>query len=112
MTDEEAIQLALKPGVSSKSGPPNEGVGLTLVANLARLARGWLVIVSGRGVVSLSRDGTIVSDTLPTKGYYRGTLVGGVFRQDTTRDFARLLHQAKINAGLLRSGTIDANFQV
>ena len=32
--------------------------------------------------------------------------------QDTTRDFARLLQQAKIEAGLLRRGTLDAKFEV
>ena len=111
MSDTNAILKALQPRVSSKPGDPNEGVGLTLVANLTRLAKGWLVIVSGAGVVSISRDGRIVSDVLPDAGYYRGTLVGGIFPQDTTRDFADLLTRAKIEAGLLRGGRIDARFE-
>ena len=112
MSDTNAIQKALEPRVSSKPGDPNEGVGLTLVANLTRLAKGWLMIVSGTGVVGMSRDGKTIASTLPNGGYYRGTLVGGIFPQDTTRDFARLINQAKIDAGLLRRGTIDAKFEI
>jgi hypothetical protein len=112
MTDTDAIQKALEPRVSSKPGDPNEGVGLTLVANLARLAKGWLTIISGTGVVSILRGGGIVPGTLPGGGHYQGTFVGGIFPQETTRDFARLINQAKLEAGLLPRGTIDAKFQV
>jgi hypothetical protein len=111
MNDTNAIQKALEPRVSSKSGDPNEGVGLTLVANLTRLAKGWLAIVSGTGVVTIAANGRIFASELPDGGRYQGTLVGGVFPQKTTRDFARLINQAKVEAGLLRRGTIDAKFE-
>jgi len=112
MNDTDAIQKALEPRVSSKPGDPNEGVGLTLVANLTRLAEGWLIIVSGTGVVSISRDGKIVPGVLPDAGRYHGTLVGGIFPQDTTHDFAGLIDRAKVEAGLLRRGRIDARFEI
>jgi hypothetical protein len=111
MTHTDAIQKALEPRVSSKPGDPNEGVGLTLVANLTRLAKGWLAIVSGSGFVTLAANGKITAGSLPNDRHYRGTLVGGVFPQDTTRDFALLLTQAKVKAGLLPRGTIDAKFE-
>jgi hypothetical protein len=111
MSDMDAIQKALEPRVSSKAGDPNEGVGLTLVANLTRLARGWLTIISGTGVVSILRDGRTIVGALPDNGRYQGTFVGGIFPQDTTRDFAQLINQAKLEAGLLPRGTIDAKFE-
>lgn len=111
-TDIEAICKSMEPRVSSKVGDPNEGVGLTLVSNLTRLAKGWLMIVSGGGVVTIPRGQEPATRTLPDDGYYQGTLVAGSFPQKTTRDFADLLQRAKIEAGLLRRGTIDANFQV
>lgn len=112
MNDTEAIQKALEARVSSKAGDPNEGVGLTLVANLTRLARGWLAIVSGTGVVTIAGNGRIAAGTLPSGGHYQGTLVGGVFPQKTTHDFADLIDRAKVEAGLLRRGTIDAKFRI
>jgi hypothetical protein len=111
-TDAEAICKSMEARVSSKVGDPNEGVGLTLVSNLTRLAKGWLMIVSGSGVVTIPRGKEPLTRILPNNGYYQGTLVAGSLPQDTTRDFADLLQRAKIQAGLLRRGTIDANFQV
>ncbi|MBA2434859.1 MAG: STAS domain-containing protein [Chthoniobacterales bacterium] len=110
-TDMEAICKSMEPRVSCKVGNPNEGVGLTLVSNLTRLAKGWLMIVSGSGVVTIPRDLQTIVRTLPDNGYYRGTLVAGSFPQQTTRDFADLLQRAKIGAGLLRGGTINATFE-
>lgn len=109
--DVEAICKSMEPRVSSKVGDPNEGVGLTLVSNLTRLAKGWLMIVSGTGVVTIPRGWEPVCAALPNGGCYKGTIVAGTFPQDTTRDFANLLQRAKIEAGLLRRGTIDANFR-
>ena len=45
-----------------------------------------------------------VSDVLPEGRRYEGTLVGMTFRQSDVRDFARLLHQAKMSSGLLQQG--------
>jgi len=112
MNDAQAIQKALEPRVSTKLGEPNEGVGLTLVSGLSRLTKGWLMIVSGTGVVTSARGGVIMSATLPDNGYYHGTIIAGSFPERGIRNFARLLHTAKIEAGLLRHGTIDATFEV
>ncbi len=110
-TDCTAILRALKPRVSSKGHPTNEGVGLTLVSELVRQTRGWLLVVSGNGVVIL-RPGSEIpeSQILPDNGHYPGTLVVAAFRQQDSNDFAQLLHDAKVRAGLLSSGKSGATF--
>lgn len=112
LTDCDAIRKSMEARVSSKAGDPNEGVGLTLVSNLTQLAQGWLMIVSGTGVVTIPRGREPRIFSLPDEGHYQGTLVAGTFPQNTTRDFVDLLQRAKLQAGLLRRGTIDANFQI
>lgn len=111
MTDTEAIQKALEPRISSKGTPTNEGVGLTLVAELAELAQAWLLIVSGRGVVRVIPEQGRIGSVLPHDGVFPGTLVGLTFRQNAVRDFALLLHNAKIHAGLLPDVAGGANFR-
>jgi hypothetical protein len=59
MTDAAAIRKAIEPRVSSKGSPTNEGVGLTLVTEMARQTDSWLLIVSGRGVLTLRPNGEI-----------------------------------------------------
>lgn len=110
-TDGEAILKALEPKMSSKGRPTNEGVGLTLVSELARQTRGWLLVVSGRGVVILKPGFPNAEvSVLPDDGCYAGTLVAAVFRQQDIRDFADLLHNAKVRAGLLSTGPSTATF--
>jgi hypothetical protein len=104
LSDGQAILKALEPKVSSKGRPTNEGVGLTLVAGLVRQARGWLLVVSGSGVVRLRAGGEPEVETLPSGGRFEGTLVVTAFRQQDVCNFAGLLHDAKVQAGLLRSG--------
>lgn len=101
MNDVDAIIKALEPRVSSKGTPTNEGVGLTLVSELARLAKAWLLIVSGRGLLRLLPDGSRQSAWLPNGGVYPGTLIGLTFKQTQVKDFAELLQTAKISSGLL-----------
>lgn len=103
LDDGRAILKALEPKVSSKGQPTNEGVGLTLVAGLVQQARGWLLVVSGSGVVQLKPNGAPEVVSMPAGGRFQGTLVVTAFPQEHVRDFARLLHDAKIQAGLLRS---------
>ena len=102
LTDAEAVGKALEPRVSSKGSPTNEGVGLTLVAGLVRRTRGWLMIVSGTGGVRIRSGGEPEAITLPDAARYQGTLVGLTFRQEDVRDYAGLLHEAKVEAGLLQ----------
>ena len=112
MNDVEAIRKALEPKVSCKACDPNEGVGLTLVSNLARLTKGWLLIVSGKGVLQLSAGANVKVATLPDAGYHQGTLITLTMAQNAARDFPQLLHDAKIQAGLLRTGPASGNFTV
>ena len=111
LTDGEAILRALDPRVSSKGHPTNEGVGLTLVSGLVRQTRGWLLVVSGKGVVRLRPGKTPEVQLLPENGRFDGTLVVTAFRQSDVTDFAALLHGAKFDAGLLRTGVQSGNFK-
>ncbi len=103
MDDASAIVRALEPRVSCKPNDPNEGVGLTLVSELARLTKGWLLIVSGSGILQISAGGAVKVSTLPNSGYYHGTLFTLTLAQESARGFSELLHDAKIQAGLLRT---------
>ncbi|MBL9183562.1 MAG: hypothetical protein JNN17_15590 [Verrucomicrobiaceae bacterium] len=110
MTDAEAILKALEPKISSRGRPTNEGVGLTLVSGLVRRTRGWLLVVSGDGVVRMGAGGPTEQIPLPGGGHYQGTLVVTAFRQQDVKDFASLLHDAKVEAGLLRRTTQSGTF--
>lgn len=111
MTDGEAILKALEPKVSSRGRPTNEGVGLTLVSGLVNQTRGWLLVVSGTGVVRVAPGRAPEVLHLPACGYFAGTLVVTAFRQKDVTDFASLLHDAKIQAGLLRSSVSTGTFK-
>lgn len=111
MTDGEAILKALEPKVSSRGRPTNEGVGLTLVSGLVKQTKGWLLVVSGTGVIRLAPGRKPEVQTLPEGGRFQGTLVVTAFRQRDVTDFAGLLHDAKIEAGLLRRSVQAGTFQ-
>lgn len=101
MRDSAALSKALEPRISSKGRPSNEGVGLTLVSNLVRLVSGWLMIVSGNGVLQFRAGGPPSLSTLPPPARFQGTLIGLTFRQKEVQDYGDLLHRAKIDSGLL-----------
>ena len=107
----EAIRKALEPKVSCKIGEPNEGVGLTLVSEMAKLTHSWLLIVSGRGVLQMSAGRDSVLSELPDGGDFHGTLMTMVFRQNAARNYPSLLNEAKTRAGLLRIGRASGRFQ-
>lgn len=111
MDDTSAILKALEPKVSSRETPLNEGVGLTMVSELARLTEGWLLIVSGSGMVRMARGGEFKCSTLPRGAYYMGTLVALVFEQGSAGNFAKLLHEAKTHAGILPNKEFRARFE-
>jgi hypothetical protein len=112
LSDTGAIKKAMEPFVSSKGNPTNEGVGLTLTAELARLAHAWLLIASGRGAVILRPDGTFEAVELPDGASYPGTLVGMTFHQKSVPDFAVMLQTAKEELGLLQRKAAQARFAV
>ncbi len=111
MNDGQAILKALEPKVSSRGRPTNEGVGLTLVSGLVKQTRGWLLVVSGTGVVRLVPGRSPEMLTLPDGGHFPGTLVITAFRQKDVTDFASLLHDAKIESGLLRRNVQSGTFK-
>lgn len=111
LDDAAAILKALEPLVSGRRAPANEGVGLTLCAGLARLAKAWLLIVSGHGLVHLRPDGRQESGRLPTGGFYPGTLIGLTFKQADLGDFAQLLTAAMAGAGLLPFPGLPGRFR-
>jgi hypothetical protein len=112
MTDGDAILKALEPKVSSRGRPTNEGVGLTLVSELVRQTRGWLLVVSGSGVVRIGAGKPAEKLLLPEGGHFPGTLVVTAFRQEDVKDFASLLHDAKVEAGLLRRNVQSGTFKI
>jgi hypothetical protein len=107
--DAFAITQALKPHVSSKGGPVNAGVGLTLVSEMTRALGGWFAVISGNAhaFVSPAKDGQPTADeditvrVLPEQAEYRGTVLAAAFRSDMVSDWATLLANAKTRYGLL-----------
>lgn len=110
MSDGEAIAKALSPRVSSKGQPTNEGVGLTLVSRMMGLTGGWLLIVSGTGVLRIQKGAAPLVTAIPGGASYHGTLIGLTFAQESVKDYARLLHQAKTDSGLLKEATQRIRF--
>lgn len=110
LSDSAALRKALEPRVSSKGEPVNQGVGLTLVAGLARQTQAWLLMVSGSGVILMNPDGALHEGHLPVPGCYHGTLVALTFRRDKLHDFYELLDTAKQEAGLLVKRPIRTRF--
>lgn len=110
LDDISAIRKAMEPFVSSKGNPTNEGVGLTLTAELARQARAWLMIASGKGAVILNPDAKIETEDLPAHREYPGTLVAMTFPQESVPNFAKMLHDAKTEVGLLQPKASKGRF--
>ena len=104
-THAEAIAKALEPRISCKAGEPNEGVGLTLVGEMVSMMRGWLLVVSGNGVLISRRDGSRTLEELPEGAFYQGTLVAMSFPETAASHYADHLRKAKIKSGLLHPGS-------
>lgn len=110
MDDPAAIRKALEPFVSSKGTPTNEGVGLTLVSGLARLTKAMLLIVSGRGMLTMDGTGEIRTQLQGNGAVFQGTLLALTLPQNHVQDFAALLTAAKVSAGLLHTPGSTATF--
>jgi hypothetical protein len=111
MDDPNAIRKALEPFVSSKGSPTNEGVGLTLVSSLARLTKAMLLIVSGRGMLTMDGAGNVRLTLQGAGAVFKGTLIALTIPQNHVQDFATLLTAAKVEAGLLRTPNSPATFE-
>jgi anti-anti-sigma regulatory factor len=104
MSDLEALQLALKPEVSSKSHlrtlwgeSPNAGVGLSLLKELSAKTRGDFLVLSGESHYSLHRQGNLRYDF-----GFKGTLCAMTFHRDRVLNFPNLLYRAKLELGLIK----------
>lgn len=64
-TDAEAIELAVKPGISSKTKKNNAGRGLYILSDWARQCEGDLEIISLDGHWKQSQNGMASARTLP-----------------------------------------------
>jgi hypothetical protein len=64
-TDEEAITLAIKEGVSSKSSPRNRGAGLYILSDWLKEQGGELEIISMDGRWRLLTGGSVHHETIP-----------------------------------------------
>ncbi len=75
-SDEEWILLALQRGVTSKSRETNRGFGLYLLQDMVRKNGGSMILVSGRGVVSIT-DGCEPKAEALGRSYpgFRGTFL-------------------------------------
>jgi len=110
LDDAASIAQALSPRVSCKGSPTNEGVGLTLISEVARLSKAWMLLVSGTGVCQLSPSGDIKYNSLPENGIYHGTLCVLTFPQIMGQQFSEMLYEAKGHAGLLHMGGQSGRF--
>jgi hypothetical protein len=110
LNDKEAIQKALEPKMSSKGSPHNEGVGLTLITELAQMCRAWLLIVSGSGCCMVNRGAKPLYKSLPDNGFYTGTICLMTFPQRENGVFQDMLYAAKTHAGLLHSTEKSGKF--
>jgi ABC-type transporter Mla MlaB component len=110
-TDAEAIARALEPRVSCKAGPPNEGVGLTMVSSVVSKIGGALLVVSGSGMAKFPIGGGSSFETFPEGASYQGTMVAMTFPERAAKRFADALKEAKDDAGILQSGRRRATFE-
>lgn len=77
LSDEKALQLAIKEGFTTKTTPRNLGAGLyTLIRNVVLNLRGSVHINSGYGLLDVfSNQGKMVIRSKETTGYYPGTFL-------------------------------------
>lgn len=111
MTDAEAIRKAMEPRISSKAGPFNEGVGLTILSSVVGKMKGWLMVASGTGMVQITPRGGAEAVLLPNGGHYQGTLVALTVRRSSAAAFNEYLHSTKFDKGLLPMAKPRATFQ-
>ncbi len=77
LSDSEALEMAIREGVTTKTSPRNLGAGLhTLITNVVNDTNGTVHIHSGYGILSVTsgKDEINVSSKL-ADGYYPGTFI-------------------------------------
>lgn len=117
MTDADAIDIALRPLVSSTThiphqygASPNKGVGLSMVRELMKESFGHMQIISGRNW--WWQDGK----QSPTTGIFsggktfHGTVCAVTFQRDQIDNYGEMLKTAKTALGLTAGKTPDNLF--
>lgn len=111
-TDTDALKLALLPGVSGTTKKlggtaENAGAGLFFIKSIAKIARGYFVIYSGKSSYTLLKSRPDVKNKLhsdPFRDHYTlsenvprldGTLVAVDFKLDQTLEFRELLSEIR-----------------
>lgn len=109
-TDKEAIKLALTPGVSGttlKMGGTSEnaGAGLFFIKSIAKISRGYFVVMSGDSSYTLLKTRPDVKNKLNSNPFddhyafsdkisrFGGTLVAVDLKLDDTPEFQQLLNE-------------------
>ena len=111
-TDKEALALALTPGVSGTTRriggtAENAGAGLFFIKSIAKISRGYFVIMSGNSEYTLLKTRPDVRNRLyadPFRDHhafsdkvsrFEGTLVAVDIRLDKTMEFTKLLGEIR-----------------
>lgn len=112
MTDLEAIQIALKPKVSSTThlahqygSSPNKGVGLSMMRYLVQETLGYMVIISGSGWWYQDGNKRPLAGTFPNGLRFCGTICSVAFKRSNVADYNAMLQQARIALGLTGEAT-------
>jgi hypothetical protein len=107
MTDASAIQLSIQPEVSSKTHlkhpyghSPNRGVGLSMLQQLVHQTFGFMIVVSGRGVLFQDGRKPPIIRTLPEDANFTGTLCSAAFKRKEVDNYGQMLKEARIALGL------------
>jgi anti-sigma regulatory factor (Ser/Thr protein kinase) len=102
MTDANALNTALEPGISSTSHiagmygkSPNAGMGLSMLRKLMQLSDGIMFLCTG-GACWLQRGARETTMSLLAGGRsYRGTICSVAFRRDRIEDYFEILKIAR-----------------
>lgn len=111
-TDKDAIQLALMPGISGTTRrlggtAENAGAGLFFIKSIAKISRGYFMIMSGNAEYTLLKSRPDVKNKLFADPFmdhhafsdkisrFNGTLVAVDFKLDKTQDFTELLAEIR-----------------
>ncbi len=111
LSDAGVIERALEARISSKGGPTNEGVGLTLSSRLIEAMGGHLLIASESGLHIRLRGAEPKCRELPTGVRFPGTIITMSFRRSAAAGFDQLFSKIKDREIPLHSGSLPISFE-
>ena len=117
MTDAEAIEIALRPRVSSTTHiahqygiSPNKGVGLSIARKLMQESLGHMLLVSGRNWWRQDGNKPPQSGTFSGNRAFHGTVCALAFQRDQINNYGEMLRTAKAALGLTGGQSPDNLF--